>query len=145
MDNLQGAINKVKAIPGFVTYRKRAEDHNGMVQCYTFWFDKNSILKDYEVRFLVQQAGTTNEEARCYGTQHIVQDTSFRDSVAVALTSYIAAHNEYMGGSITSCNERDKIALVSAFKVDDGDMVAPVQALVCGQTGSLEFKLFKGG
>jgi len=142
--NLQQAIAQVEALPGFVTYRKRAEDHNGHVQCFTFWFEKDGIIKDYEVRFLVQFSGDRQkEEARCYGTAHIVQATPFRDEVAKALASFVSAHDDYICSAIVSCNEAVETAIVSAFRVDNEGLAQQVHAIVCKKDGALQFKLLK--
>jgi len=140
---LLDAIEEVKALPGFVTYRKRAEDHNGHVQCYTFWFEKDGLLKDYEVRFLVQFKDTVNEEARCYGTSHIVQSTPFRDEVAKALADFVSGHDDYICSAIVSCNEAAETAIVSAFRVDVEELAQQVHAIVCKKNGNLVFKLLK--
>ena len=144
--NLKQAIEQVKEIPGFVTFRKRAEDHNGMVQCFTFWFERDGVLKDYEVRFLVQFLGDPQKEkAQCYGTQHIVQATPFRDEVASALSKFTASHSEYIAGAIVNSNEAAEMAVVSAFKVDSQDLAQQVQAVVCRRDGKLAMKWLKAG
>jgi len=142
--NLKAAIDEVKKLPGFVTYRKRAQDHEGHVQCYTFWFAKDGLIKDYEVRFLVQFLGDhTKEEARCYGTQHIVQATPFKDEVAKALSNFVSSHDDYICSAVVSCNEAAQTAIVSAFHVDSEGLAQQVHAIVCNKDGQLVFKLLK--
>lgn len=141
--NLKAAIEEVKKLPGFVTYKHRAEDHKGAVQCYSFWFEKDGLLKDYEVRFLVQFKDTVNEEARCYGTSHIVQATPFKDEVAEALSNFVSSHDDYICSAIVSCNEAAETAIVSAFHVDSEGLAQQVHAIVCKKDGQMVFKLLK--
>ncbi len=117
--NLNEAIDQVKAIDGYVYHRLRAEDHYGMVQCYTFWFARGDGLRDYEVRFLVADKDTPEESAWIYSTKHIhVAETPFRDTVIQKIPLFQNTNPEYEKIIIISLSERDEVAELHAYKYD---------------------------
>ena len=138
--NLQGRIDEVKNLTGYIYHRKRAEDHKGFVQCYTFWFE-NGGLKDYEVRFLVTLLGQQDEEARCYGVGHIPQPVvTYRSEVATMLDTFIANNDSYEKGWIASCDEANEIAIIKAYEVTEG-VATEKTAVVYKIDGNLTIRL----
>ena len=141
--NLIGRIAEVQSLTGYVYHRARATDHQGYVQCYTFWFEHpvTGALAPYEVRFLVVNLGEQNEVARCYGVSHIPQPvTTYRSVVATALNSFIANNASYEKGWISACDEANEIAIIKAYEVNAG-VATEKTAVVYKVDGNLTVRL----
>ena len=139
--NLQDRIDEVKALTGYVFSRKRADDHAGHVQAYSFWFEKDGVTAVYEVRFLVVLLGQPEEWAKCYGVGHIPQPkVTYKSVVDTALVSFIANNESYEKGWIVSCDEVNEIAIIGAYEIANG--VATVKtAVVYKIDGNLTVRL----
>ena len=116
---LNEVIEQIKAFDGYKHHRLRATDHSGLVQCYTFWFERNNDVKNYEIRFLVINKDTVEEEAWVYSTKHIqVKPTPFEDEVRQKIPQFQSSNPEYEKITITFINEADEIAELCAYKYD---------------------------
>lgn len=72
MTTLNQLINGIQSTEGYLYARLRATDHQGIVKCYTAWFQRyDDRVRDFEVRILVLNEGEGNEEAYLYTFDHI--------------------------------------------------------------------------
>ena len=94
---LTEAIESITLLEGYVYHRLRATDHNGMVKCFTFWFESGVQMRDYEVRMLVKDEGLPTEEAKIADLQ-------------ISNPAYEKAY-------IQSCSEAREIAMIKAYEV----------------------------
>jgi len=116
---LNEIIDQIKTLEGYVYHRLRATDHLEMVQCYTFWFKKNGEMRDHEVRFLVVDKDTPEEEAWVYSTKHLHPGESpFKDEIALKIPLFQAANPDYEKILIASVKEADEVAELRAYKYD---------------------------
>ena len=73
MPTLQQVIVAVQANEGFVYACLRATDHQGMVKCYTAWFQRyDNRVRNFEVRILVLNEGQPGEAAYLYTVDHVL-------------------------------------------------------------------------
>lgn len=141
-------IGKVAALSGYVFHRKRATDHGNVVQSYTFWFKKDGVLKDFEVRFLVPAATKETPEAtilsldaQCYGVGHIVTTTPFKTEVETVLPKYQST-SSLKNIVLLSVNEKSEVADLQGFSVVSG--VAETKRIVAfKEAGKIVFNLVK--
>ena len=115
---LTEAIESITLLEGYVYHRLRATDHNGMVKCFTFWFESGVQMRDYEVRMLVKDEGLPTEEAHIYETAHLPnQPASFRDAVNTKIADFQISNPAYEKAYIQSCSEAREIAMIKAYEV----------------------------
>jgi len=137
--NLDEAIDQVKSIEGYQHHRERATDHSGTVKCYTFWFEKNDEMRDYEVRFLVIDEGEPGEAALVYSTKHIQPETELKEAMIVAIDQYRVSHPELEYYEITNVNEWSKLGRVTAYIYDEAqEHVVPEEYLVWDEAGVIK-------
>jgi hypothetical protein len=142
--NLKETLSQLAALDGYVYHRLRATDHAGEVKCYTFWFQKNGEIKDYEVRILVIDEGGPDESAHVYSTAHIMSATPFRDEIEAAIPTYLAAHSEIDRVMIDTVDEPNKIAMVDLYKyMSASDTVKEERGIVYKKAGSLVIKMLE--
>lgn len=118
---LMELLADLRAISGYIHDRKRADEHGGLVKCYTFWMQRDSDFpndfKNYEVRILVLNEGEPEEEAKEYSRRHILPIShAFRDALLAKISEFTGSHPEYEKFVIDSLNEDWEIALGRAYK-----------------------------
>jgi len=116
---LDELIDQIKTLEGYRYHRLRATDHQEMVQCYTFWFKKDGEMRDHEVRFLVVDKDTPEEEAWVYSMKHLQPEASpFKTEIIQKIPLFQEANPEYEKILIISVREADEIAELRAYKYD---------------------------
>ncbi len=139
--NLNEAIDQVKTIDGYQYHRSRATDHEGTVKCYTFWFEKNGVISDYEVRFLVIDEGELGERALVYSTKHIQPETEFKEAMIAVIDQYQASHPELEYYEIINVNERNKFGRVTVYIYDEvQEHVVHEEYLVWDEAGLIKIR-----
>jgi len=138
---LEERINEIKAIEGYIHHELKNKEHNGRVQNYTFWFERDGKLRTYVVSFLVVNQGEPSEAAYCYNTSHIIsQATPFKDEVEAGIANFQTSHPSYEKIYIRNCSEAMEMAFVSGYNVT-GDNAEAIEAVVYKKDGNLAFKM----
>ena len=138
---LEERIDEVKAIEGYIHHGLKGTDYKGAVKNYTFWFQRNGVLRTYSVQFLVVHEGEPSEAAYCYGTDHIISPaTPFKDEVEAGIAAFQTTHPSYEKLYVRNCNEATEMAFVSGYSVA-GDNAEAIEAVVYKKDGKLAFKL----
>lgn len=152
--------NQIKALVGYKHHYLRAEDFRnfdaqgkpiagtGKVQIYALWLEVGGVIKLHRLDVLVLKKGTAQETAEPYVSLSDFEPiaTPFKDELISKLPAYQSAHPEVEKVTIDSCNEANRIAIVTAYEYDNNaDVTNQTKKIVYEVGGVLTVRNLNAG